>query len=176
MNLLPQQEKSALQREISMRLIIAAAFLVVALELVAVILLIPTYTIVRVQHDALVSGVAQLQQTISGKGSVEDELKNHAANIHNFLSDVGIARYAPSVLIGEILKVRPLGITTKTIAFSRKDQTGALQLSGAGATREGLLEYQKNIRELPFVAEAHYSESFITKKVDIAYNLTVTLK
>ena len=176
MNLLPEQEKTALQREISMRLAIAGALLVVVLELVAIVLLIPTYAIVRVQHDALVSGVAQLQQTVSGKGSVEDELKNHAANIHNFLSDIGIARYAPSTLIGEVLKARPLGVSTKSITFSRKGETGALQLSGNGATREGLLEYQKNIRDLPFVEEAHFTESFITRKVDIDYTLIVTLK
>ncbi len=176
MNLLPQQEKLSLQREISMRLIIAACFLVVLVEGIGLVLLLPTYAIVRAQHDAFSSGVAQLQQTVSGKGSVEDELKKHADNIHNFLSDVGIARYAPSDLIGELLAVRPVGVSTKTIAFTRNGNTGGLQFSGAGATREGLLEYQKNVRELPFVAEAHYAESFLTKKVDISYNLTITLK
>jgi hypothetical protein len=176
MNLLPAQEKAALQREQSMRLIIAGCFLVAALELVAIVLLIPTYAIVRVQHDSLTTGVAQLQQTVSGKGSVEDELKNHAANIHNFLSDIGISRYVPSTLIGEVLKARPVGVSTKNISFSRKGEAGGLQLSGVGATREALLEYQKIVRDLPFVEEAHYGESFITRKTDIAYNLTVTLK
>lgn len=159
-----------------MRLVIAGCFLIAGIEITGILLLLPSYAIVRTQHDSLVSGVAQLQQTISGKGSVEDELKTHAANIHNFLSDIGISRYAPSTLIGETLRVRPVGVSTKTIALTRKGESGALQLSGSGATRESLLEYQKNVRDLPFVEEAHYSESFITRKVDIAYNLTVTLK
>lgn len=176
MNLLPQQEKTALQREQSMRLIIAGSFLVVFLEVIAIVLLVPTYAIVRVQHDALTSGVAQLQQTVSGKGSVEDELATHATNIHSFLSDIGIAGYVPSTIIGEVLKARPTGISTKSISFSRQGQAGGLQLAGVGATREALLEYQKNIRDLAFVKEAHYAESFITRKVDISYNLTVTLK
>jgi hypothetical protein len=176
MNLLPTQEKDALKREQSLRLIILGSFLIVFLEFVAILFLVPTYIIVRIENNTLATSVSQLQQTISGKGSVEDELKGHATNIHNFLSDIGIARYTPTVLIGEVLKARPAGISTKNIGLSRKGDAGGLQLSGVGETREALLEYQKNIRELPFVAEAHYGESFITRKTDIAYNLTITLK
>lgn len=172
MNLLPQQDKLRIRREIAMRLSIYAVLSLILLEVVSLLMISPSYIVANALNDAYGKSAAQLKQTVSGKGSVDDELKKYSADIKGF---IGERNYTVDDALLSVLSVRPDDVSIATIAFSRSG-TGMMQLSGSGATREGLLEYQRRLRELPNVADARYGENFLTKKVDISFGLVITFK
>lgn len=176
MNLLPQQEIRALRKEVVLRVIASACFMIVLLEFVAVLLLVPSYVMVREQRNVLFGNVDQLKMTISGKGGAEDELRSLAEGIHSFMDGDGAQKIQSTEMIKEVLTVRPAGVKSSSLSIVRAEGGGVIQTAGVGATRESLLEYQKALRGLDFVKDARYAESFITKKVDIHYNLVITLK
>ncbi len=176
MNLLPQKEIKALRRETSMRFIIVVCFLLAILEAVAIFLLIPSYVLVRAERNTLSSSVEQLKQSISGKGSVDDELKIVGSDIKDFLQKEDVDEKKTTEIIDTILALRPKGVSTNSISVIQDVKGTVISMTGVGVDRNVLIDYQRILASKDFINEAKYAEKFIMKKSNINYTLMVSLK
>jgi hypothetical protein len=176
MNLLPQNEIGILKKESTMRLIIVICFLIIFLEIVAVLMLLPSYVVVNSEKRILSNSSEQIKKSISGKGSIESELNEASGEVKDFISKETAVNSNITDVIKAVLSLRPKGITSNSISVIQNQTGKVVQLSGVGASREALIEYQRVISTQDFVKEVHYLEKFIMQKSDINYNLVISLK
>ncbi len=176
MNLLPQKEIKKLRKETIMRFIIIVCSLVSFIEVISIFIIAPSYIFVKTERNNLFESVAQIKQTILGKGSVDEELKIIGKDINLFIENESSEEFKISDLIRIVLDIKPKGISINSISITKDEKGGVIQITGIGDTRESLIEFQRIFESKEFVKEAKYTEKFIMKKSNINYNLIVSLK
>lgn len=176
MNLLPRQEAKKIKQESSMRMIIIVCFLVAILEGVAIFMLAPSYVLVRSERDSLLESVEQLKKTISGKGSIDDELKGVSKDIKEFIANEDTGDKKITVLLNSVLSLRPQGVSTNSLSIIEDKNGKVIQMTGVGDTREALIEYERLLKSQDYVKDAKYTDRFIMKKSNINYNLIISIK
>ncbi len=176
MNLLPQDEIKKIKSESRMRLIVVICYLLVFLEIISIIMLLPTYIVVKMEKETLSYGSEQIKKSVSGKGGVESEIKDVGSEIHAFVQAETLNKNTTTDTIKKVLALRPVGISSVSISVIKDGTKGVVQLAGVGTSREALIEYQRILSVQDFVKEAHYLENFIMQKSNINYNLVISLK
>ncbi len=176
MNLLPQKEIKAIKNESIIRLFVVVFFLIAIIEIVAIMMIIPSYVLIRAEKITLSESVLQMKNSIVGKGSVDDELKTIGKDIKEFIANDNPNELKISELINQILSLRPNGITTTSISVVKDINGEVVQMGGVGSDREALIEFQRILNSHDFIKEAKYTEKFIMQKSNIKYNLIINLK
>ncbi len=160
-----------------MRYAVTALWTFLMLEVIFFALLVPSYLKINLTmmgiEDEL---VAKKAIAIPGGNDVQkgiNKIKSEIAFLKpsNTNADIAISR-----LMSEILAQKPEGISVASFAFGRSGNAVTIQLSGNASTREGLLLFQRLLKENALIADAKYSQSFITKKTDIDFMITISLK
>lgn len=175
MNLLPQTEINIVKRESIMRFAVVICFLIVFLEVVAIFMLLPSYVVVDMERKILSSSSDKIKKSISNKSSVESELNDTSLAVKAFITNESSNNNVTDI-IKNVLTLRPKGITSNSISIIQNQTGKVVQISGVGANRESLIEYQRILATQDFVKEAHYLEKFIMQKSNINYNLIISLK
>lgn len=175
MNFLPQYMQRAFARGQVTRLLSACGFAFFILSIVALSLLVPAYLTITGDRNDLEQRITDLKNT-SPATELETSLAGHAATLRSYIQTGGVASYQPLNLLKEALAVRPAGISVASWSMARNGSDGSLQLQGIGATRDALLAFRTNVRALPFVKCANYSQQILTVKNDTPFTITLGLK
>lgn len=177
-NLLPQVEKRKLQREYYLRIGIVVSGLVFILEILTAGLFSPSYFLISEAEKALkVELAAKKALTPIGGEDAQKKIAiiNAELALLNPINQQGAM--LPSQVIMEILSKKPSGIDITSFAYGKTGASSAsAQLSGVAGTREDLLAFQRMLKENSRFGDIKYAQSFITKRTDIDFQLTVMVK
>lgn len=176
-NLLPQSEKKKLENEYRLHLAVVVLCLCFILELLMLLALAPSYLRIAATTSALEAELEQ-KKAQNPPGGEEAQQQLAAINSEMQLLKLGTATSdtPPSILIKELLAAKPEGISVSAIAYGKSGGTVSLQLSGNATTREDLLAFQRELKNNPHWSDIRYAQSFITKKTDIDFQLTVAVQ
>lgn len=176
-NLLPPFEKKKLQKEFRMRYGIVLLLALLALEIVSFILFIPSYLIVQGSTTSLNTELAEKQgtQALSGD-TTQGDLNTIKAEIA-LLKGKGVNNTPPSQLMTILLSQKPAGISISHFAYVRTDIGTSVQINGNALSPNDLILFRKLLKDdKDHIKEAKYAQSFINKKADIDFLLTVDFK
>lgn len=177
-NLLPQSEKKKLLKMYRLRigaLILVALFVI---EVLTMALFLPAFYVLDSVTKNLADELEQKRHMIpEGESSAQQELAAIKKEIAILKPSTETIDVLPSVILTEILTQKPDGISISTVSYARNLKNAAVQMSGHARASEDMLLFQKNLKQNPRVASTQYANnSFIIKKTDIDFTITVTLK
>lgn len=176
-NLLPNHAKKSLAKEFKLRLGVVVLCVVIGLEILTAVLFLPAYLTISASTKTLSEQLGATRAATPKEGEdVQKQILGIKKEIELLKPAVGASSTPPSVLLGELLKDKPRGIEISAFAYARAKTSIGVQLSGLALTRDELLAFQKSLRANPLVADIKYGSSFITKKTNIDFVITVTLK
>lgn len=176
-NLLPRTEKRKLQKEFRLRYAVTALWTFLILEVILLALLVPSYlkinlTMMGIEDDL----AAKKAVAIPGGEDAQNGINKIKGEIALLKPTNTNADIAISQLMTEILAQKPEGVSIASFAYGRSGNIVTIQLSGNASAREDLLLFQRLLKDNTRIADAKYSQSFITKKTDIDFMITITLK
>jgi hypothetical protein len=178
-NLLPQFEKKKLLNEYRLRAGIIVLCAVFMLELLMAVLLSPSYYLIETAEKTLRADLIIKKQVASS--TVGEDQQKKIALIQSKVALLNPPLHPndmlPSQVLREILAQKPSGISVSSFAYVKTGTApAAAQLSGVAGTREDLLAFQRMLKENPRFSDIKYAQSFITRKTDINFQLTVMVK
>lgn len=177
-NLLPEFEKRKLRKEYRLRAGIIILCSVFFLEILAAILLAPSYYLIDAAKNTLALELAA-KKGVASSTTDDSQKKNTLIKEEILLLNPPLrpGDTLPSQILGEILAQKPQGISVNSFAFIRSSAAAiSAQLTGVAETREDLLAFQRVLKENSRFSDIKYAQSFITKKTDIDFQLTVMIK
>lgn len=176
-NLLPNHAKKSLAKEFKLRLGVMVLCVVIGLELLTVVLFLPAYMTISTNTKSLTQQLSDTRAATPKEGEdVQRQILGIKKEIELLKPGVGASSTPPSALLDELLKDKPRGVEINAFAYAQAKTSIGIQLSGLALTRDELLAFQKSLRAHPLVADIKYGSSFITKKTNIDFVITVTLK
>ena len=177
-NLLPQFEKKTLLKVYRLRIGVLILAAILVLELLAVALFFPSFYVLNGVTTSLAEELEQKKHmTPEGESSAQQELAVIKKEIAVLKPGAESIDAPPSVILTEVLSEKPDGIKISTLNYARSAKNAAVQLIGHARTSEDMLLFQKNLKDNPHVASTQYaSNTFIIKKIDIDFVMTITLK
>lgn len=176
-NLLPPTEKRKLQKELRLRYSVTALWTFFMLEVILFALLAPSYLKINLTMMGIEDDLAAKKAiAIPGGDNVQNGINKIKSEIALLKPTNTSADILVSQLITEIFAQKPEGVSISSFAYGRSGNAVTMQLSGNATTREDLLLFQRLLKENARIADAKYSQSFITKKTDIDFMITITLK
>jgi hypothetical protein len=176
-NLLPAHEKKRLQKEFRLRFGVTLLFALLFVEVCTFVALAPSYLALKNSTAALADDLAAKKSTIVPGG---DATQNELAAIQSemtLLKGKGGSDWTPSQLLSLVLADKPIGVMISRYTYARSDTGFSVQLSGVADRPEDLILFRKLIKDdKEHVKEAKYAQSFISKKTNIDFVLTVDFK
>ena len=173
-NLLPQYQRAKLEKEYRFRIAIVSLGFALALLVVAVISLVPTYII----SQGVIEDIQSQIQTVKDRGALAGSAPASAAlkevkDLTNVLQSDGKVQI--SQIFSEIISARSGEIQLYSFAFSNVEPR-RLRVTGNSSTREGLVTYKKELEKIKFVKKVDLPISALTKSSDINFSLTIELQ
>lgn len=177
-NLLPQSEKKKLLKMYRFRTLALVFVATLVIEVLAVVLFLPAFYVLDSTTTNLANELEQKRHMIpEGESSAQQELAVIKKEIAILKPSTETINVLPSVIFTEISTQKPDGISISTVSYARNLKNAAVQMSGHARTSEDMLLFQKNLKQNPRVASTQYANnSFIIKKTDIDFIMTVSLK
>lgn len=177
-NLLPHIAKKKLLDEYRLRagvIIFCALFI---LEVFTVLALAPSYYLIDTAQKTLHTEIAAKKALVPvGEQDAQKQIAIIKAEMALLNPTQGLGDSAPSKILSDILAQKPVGIGINSFAYGRTSALIAVaQLSGSADTREDLLAFQRKLKDNVHFTDIKYAQSFITKKTDIDFQLTLTIK
>ncbi len=174
-NLLPKSERVHIKKEYKLRVLVLVLKSFLILEVLTAGLFFPSYYIitqrVKGSSDELEAKKKLIPPENAAAASQITEIKGEIVLLKPGAE--ATPETLPSALLTQVLATKPDGIGISSFAYA-VTPTLSVQLTGISATREDLLQYQRDLKNNPHVTDAKYGESFITKKSDIPFTLTIT--
>jgi hypothetical protein len=176
-NLLPNERRRALSRDLVLRLAVVLVVLVIILTLAAAVLLIPTYVYLEANANAKQARLASIETSLSSSDEATLSARISALSIN--AAKLAALSSAPSVssILREILAVSRPGITLSSFSYTPSDGTSpaTVVISGSSATRDDLRNYQLALQGASFVSSADLPVSAYANDTDIGFAITLTL-
>ncbi|MEK7146204.1 MAG: pilus assembly protein PilM [Patescibacteria group bacterium] len=92
----------------------------------------------------------------------------------NSLTQIEAALFSIPTMLDEIYGVLPVGVTISALEFN--DSSLSVEIQGMADTRDDLLSYQQNLKELEIVKEVSLPLSNFNDKTQIAFTLNLSLQ
>ncbi len=176
-NLLPAHAKKKLAQEYKIRLGVVVLCLIIGLEILSIGLFAPAYFTISASTKSLQQQLSDTRAATPKEGEdVQRQILAIKKEIDLLKPSAGASSTPPSALLNELLLDKPRGIEITSFAYARTKTNIGIQLSGLALTRDELLAFQNSLRANPLVADIKYGSSFITKKTNIDFVITVTMK
>jgi hypothetical protein len=177
-NLLPQFEKKKLRNEYRLRAAAIVLCGILLIEIVAAASLAPSYYRIDAMGKSLTADLAAKKtQTPLGDDGAQKKIALIQAEVKLLNPSLGPGDKLPSEILEEILEQKPSGIVVNSFSYARSGAAAAAaQLAGVAETREDLLAFQRMLKENSHFGDIKYGQSFITRRTDIDFQLTVTIK
>ncbi len=174
-NLLPTSERAHLKKEYKLRVLVLVLKSFLILEMLTAGLFFPSYYIITQRVKGSSDELAAKKKLIPPENAAAEgqiaEIKSEIALLKPGAE--AAPALLPSTLLIQALAIKPDGIEISSYAYAATP-VFSIQLTGISATREDLLQYQRDLKNNPRFIDAKYGESFITKKSDIPFTLSIT--
>lgn len=176
-NLLPQFEKKKLQKEFHLRYGVVAFLFLLGLELVAFFAFVPSYLAISNSTTNMKAELAAMKtNTPPGGVATQNDLNIIKGEIA-LLKSSGARDIPPSQLMALLFGQKPSGVAISRFAYARTETSISVQISGNADKPEDLIVFRKLLKDdKQHIKDARYAQSFINKKSDIDFLLTVDFK
>jgi hypothetical protein len=176
-NLLPQAEKKKLQKEFRLRYGVVTLLVLFGLECLAFVSFVPSYIALSNSTAKMGADLAAMKTSSPPGGEATQNDLNVIKSEITLLKSGGSKEAPPSQLLSLLLAQKPSGISISRFTYARTDAGVSAQLSGNAGKPEDLILFRKLLKDdKDHVKDARYAQSFINKKSDIDFLLTVDLK
>lgn len=177
-NVLPQNEKSALHKEYILRLVTLCLFIFSAFSFSATFLLMPAYVLSADKINAL---EIQLQKyNASNDNKPEDNLFSIIGEINKNLEILNKDSKNKNItedIFGTVFSARTKGIKILSISyFISPEGKDTAQINGQALDRLSLRAYEEGIKKDKRVESTNLPVSNFTKRANIDFSLTVSFK
>ena len=123
------------------------------------------------------SELAVMKSTTPPGGEATQNDLNTIQGEITLLKSTGTGETSPSQLLSMLLGQKPAGIVISHFTYARTPQGISAQISGNAALPGDLILFKKLIKDdKEHIKKAEYAQSFINKKADIDFLLTVEFK
>lgn len=173
-NLLPQYQRAKLEKEYRLRVAIICAGFALFLLTIATISLIPTYIISQGVIEDIQSQIQTIKDrsALAGSAPASQALKE-VKDLTNILESDG--KVPVSQIFSEVINARSGAIQLYSFAFSNGEPR-TLRMTGNSTTRQGLVDYKKELEKIKFVKKVDLPISALTKGSDINFSITIELQ
>lgn len=176
-NLLPQSEKKKLQKEFWLRYGVVALLVLSALEVFSFISFVPSYIALTNSTGKMSEELAAMRATTPPGGEATQNDLNVIKSEITLLKSAATKDTPPSQMMSILLGQKPAGIVVTRFTYARTELGVSAQISGNAGKPEDLILYRKLLKDdKDHVKDARYAQSFINKKSDIDFLLTVHFK
>lgn len=174
-NLLSPRAKKKLWNEYRLRLGVIALCAFLTIEFVTAVAFFPSFYILHATTGILSAELDQQKSRPPQKG--EDSVKQLTALRgeldvleHNSESNEKL----PSELFGDMLNVKPKGISISALSYQKEKDTTSVQFSGMASTRDDILSFKSALSANPkYVVQ---TDDYLTKKTNINFSIRIIVK
>lgn len=174
-NLLPENNKKQLLTEYHYRVIVVALIAVIAVIIIGITLLVPSYVLSSLQQEAS-------RQTIAGANSTNvaehKKLLDQLNAIKRTLKAIDEPQHmplAPTVFFTTIVNDKLSAITITSFNYTLGDKSTA-SIVGHANTREDLQAFAEKLKNDPTFSAVNLPISIFAKDKDLSFTITLTLK
>lgn len=119
----------------------------------------------------------ELTEKLVTDGNQKSDINVRIKEVNHILKDISLTqkeyiRWSPT--IEDIAAVVPLAISIDSMILDK--DSGIYTFTGVAATRTDLLDFQKKLQGLPFIAKVELPLSQLTEKEEIPFIITAALK
>ena len=173
-NLLPQHEKKKLLKEFRLRFVVLALLTLLLLEVIMFVSFIPSYySLTAATSDLETSLAFKKKQAPPGSDATQNDL-------NTIKNEIALLKFGnetlPSDIMTTVFAAKPQGVNVSRFTYGHSASAISVQLSGVAGTREDLLLFERLLRNSPLFSNVSHAQNFITKRTDIEFQLTLSLK
>ena len=177
LNLLPQSQRRALQREIFLRALFVLSLFVVVWITVFFLLVVQSWIFISIQNNAIAERVKVEEGAESAQKLIAFEEATEAANktIARIIEAGENARYDPVSIFNVLSSLIPTG--TSLITVDLNGDTKILTINGIAPTRDDVLLFEANLRSRTdiFFEVISPLENILTPR-DVNFSFSITLQ
>ena len=178
-NLLPYDEREAVEKERIRRFVIVASLSVSFILAAGIVLMLPSYLKLTFERESLDRGIAS-EIKASGAGPTEG-FKIALGDLNKKIAILdGAKKGATDVthIIEGVLKARPAGVAINSIAYGSVSKGGSktVLLSGQAKTRDNFLAFEKNLEDSGDFKKITSPVSNLLRDADLQFSLSLDLK
>ena len=170
-NLLPKEQKKALDQEYYVRLATVTALLLSGSVVVGAIALVPAYMHTASELRLSDGAYEQCQKNVQDNDSLLEEVTRSSAMV-TFLEEK-YAQEKLTTLLDEVLKEQPSGITLTGFSYKRTDSILALQ--GIASTRDLVVPFARSLESNQYFEKAPVPISNLAKNTNLEFSLSIEL-
>lgn len=175
-NLIPKKEQGALKKEYSFRRLSVIFFLICIILAVSLVLLFPSYILSKVRATNIALDLESVKKATSAANS-NDELttslrqaKEKAVTLQ--VSDKNLTVYD----LIHSFENKSAAIKLKDISYIRNADNVSLVIQGRATDREGLIEFEKQLKSNPNFLSVDLPISNFAKEKDIDFTMNIAVK
>lgn len=175
LNLLPPGAQKRLRHEYHFRLMVTVGVLLLAVVLVSLVLIFPSYVAVGAKHASLErkKNIADSSPTRTARQDVFTSLKETQALVTRAASLE--KSVPPTAVLNPLLMNRTQGITFSAVGYHKVSDTEAsISVEGIARTRNDLVAFVSKLRSLPDISNVGLPVSNLADSTNIPF--TVNLK
>jgi len=175
LNLLRPEQKKKIIREYHVRFFVMAFSLLLCIQVIAAILLIPSYTASKARSDTLNSQSSVLQaQSVSHEVA---DLNALVKQTNDYISVFPLISTSTSMYstINNLVGARSQKIKINAVMSGVQNNQPQIILQGVAATRQDLLDFITQLKKQSNVSSVNLPISDFSQPQNINFSLTVTM-
>jgi len=170
--LLPQEHRGNLLRQYRLRLAIIALFLFSGSIFIALILLVPSYFLVKVDKNGILQEKLVVEKSINEEG--DKDIEKALAELKSDILILNTVDQNPSSLISFILEKKSKGVHLNEFAYKYFPEESTLSVSGRADSRKELIAFSKKLELNPQFKEVDLPISNLAKDSNIPFTINIT--
>lgn len=169
--LLTEEKKVEIEKEYKLRLIIIALWSVIAVIIIGMVSLFPSYILTKARHAEVVERLALMERT--SLSAEDQEVEFWLTQINQKLKFLApkFDDDRPAAFIEEALKVKVSGIRINSLEWKREDGKEALVLSGTSNDRQSLISFENALNKSGKFGKVSLPISNLAKDKDIDFQV-----
>jgi len=176
-NLLPIPFKKNIRNEYRMRVAIVSLSLLAVLIGVALLLLLPTYTLSTLKHELVSSKLA----SELNKGTASEDAEGNQRIVGDIntklavLNNEGLVTVAAYDVTKKLLALQSSGISLSSIFFTKNDTEAEIAVSGTATTRADLRSFINALKEKQEFSSVVLPISNFVEMEDIDFSIQIEM-
>lgn len=175
-NVLPDSLKKLIRQEYYFRLAIIVALAFIALQVIGLFLLLPSWVLSTYKEQEALSDVAAVH---------ESPMENHLQSVSDTITQTNRTLAVMNTLLypeaaplfQDILSRQPAGVHLTGFSYTLADDgTASIVASGNALTRNILVSFEKSLEKSSLFASVNLPVSNLAKDTDIPFSITLSVK
>lgn len=178
-NVLPQEEKSAVEKEYKLRRLVVLTMLLVVTLCIGMVLMFPTYLNSHINNQNVSEALRLVSEELS-KGSTKVTTPEEVASLREKITILNASKQqaSPYAIFFQVLKVKTANIRVADFVYKKGEapEPDTLVLIGNSRTRDALTQFDRALEAQSQFASVDLPISNLAKDKDIDFTLTITLR